>query len=137
MDLLEFKDKTESLRNKSETILRNYKRKGFENVKCYGEIEKFVEHLDDCIKTINYYNKPTIEGTLHKNKNGRFDLVFANHQFTSGSSIEVLVDGEWCVGRVEYGSVEYTHGENEGYYFYNYDGNNIMLENGMTARIRN
>lgn len=131
IDILEFKDKIESLRNKAEKILDNYKREGFDNQRAYKEIEWFVEHLDDCIRSLKYYSKPTIQGELRKKNNGRFELIPIKHEFCSGYDIEILIDDEWCVG-----SVEYTHGEPEGYYFKNTEGKNEMLKNGMIARIR-
>lgn len=53
-----------------------------------------------------------IEGTLHKNANGRYELD--DHEFTSGSSIQIYhqESGYWLFGRVEHAA------KLSGYYFF-------------------
>lgn len=72
-----------------------------------------------------------IEGTLYKNKYDRYELD--NHEFTSGSSIQVYYpeSGFWLVGRVEHSR------KMGGYYFYSDypDLPSFPLKEGMRARV--
>lgn len=105
-----------------------------ENIR--GALYHAADKLNDAKRAIEYFKRPTEEGYLIQNKNGRFEMN--DREFTSGSSIEVYlkkdpknnIEEGWYSGRVEY-----THRDNqEGYYFFG--ANKPFLTEGMKARIR-
>lgn len=102
----------------------------FEDRKVCKGTEKLLEDLDDFIKTIKHYNKTTQEGYLFFNSKNRYSL--GNVELTCGTSVEVYNEKyqEWESGVVEHSS---KYG---GYYFLNYDNENISLSENMKARIR-
>ncbi|MCX7843236.1 MAG: DUF5348 domain-containing protein [Clostridia bacterium] len=112
--------------------------KSFEDKIAYGYIESLFDSVDMAIYKIEHFSKPTIEGTLHENASGKFDLLDRSGKyityFSCGSPIECFIeeDGEkqWIAGRVEHT----TKNGNSGYYFYG--GDKPFLHNGMRARIR-
>lgn len=116
--------------SKINSIYRNAKTESFEDNKGCAAIEKLIEDLEDFTKTINYYSKNTKEGHLKLSENDRYILY--NREFSCGNPIEIYNTEyqEWESGRVEHSS---KYG---GYYFYNNDGENIALSEGMKARIR-
>lgn len=67
------------------------------------------------------------EGYLQHNSQGRYEIPGATY-FTSGEPIEVLVDGVWTKGRMEY-----SH-KDQDYYFIANDGTQIHGLTGMQAR---
>ena len=98
-----------------------------------GQVARIVEYLRDELDEAAYdmemFTREIIEGDLVLNSQGRFNLDTAeNLYFTCGAHIEMLVDGEWHNGRVEHNG--------ESYYFYNYDKEDIVIEEGMRARMR-
>lgn len=66
------------------------------------------------------------QGYLQHNSQGRYTIP--GTYFTSGESIEILVDGFWTKGRIEY-----SH-KDEDYYFISEDGIEVHGLTGMQAR---
>lgn len=105
-----------------------------ENIR--GALYKAADKLNDAKRAIEYFSRPTAEGYLTQNRNGRFEMN--GHELTSGSAIEVYlnkdyennIDGGWYSGRVEHTRME----NQEGYYFYG--ANKPFLCEGMRVRIR-
>lgn len=101
-----------------------------------GSIYQAADKLNDAKRAMDYFTRPTDEGYLEQNRNGRFEMN--DHEFTSGSAIEVYLNEDkenhikegWYAGRVEYTRRD----DQEGYYFYG--ANKPFLEYGMKARIR-
>jgi len=88
-----------------------------------------MESLGDILADINYWNKPvTLEGTLQKNANGRYELN--GFEFTSGWGIEVLIPAdEYRPAHWVYSSIE----ADEKDYFLVYDHRRL---DGLQARLR-
>jgi hypothetical protein len=91
-------------------------------------LERLTELLDEELKEIEHYTRPTREGKLGENDYGKFEL--GDRTFSCGSPLEVFIDGEWWHGRVEA-----TDGQ---YYFYNEQDRDLSpnLYRGMTVRVR-
>lgn len=102
----------------------------FEDVKAYKAMEKLIEDIDTFVSDIKHYSKDTKQGYLRINNNNRY--IINDIELSSGFPIEVynVEYQEWEAGRIEHSS---KYG---GYYFKNYDGNNIVLSDGIIARIR-
>lgn len=67
------------------------------------------------------------EGFLKHNLQGRYEIQNGTY-FTSGESIELLVNDAWIMGRIEY-----SH-KHEDYYFIANDGKQIYGLTGKKAR---
>jgi hypothetical protein len=100
----------------------------FEDIKAYKILERVIEKVEDSISDLKYFSKDLMYGTLYKLDNGKYAINEDNY-FSCGYDIEVWSesDQEWQVGRVEH---------NRDYYFYNYDGDNFELSEGLRVRIR-
>ena len=130
-DFIEIKGQLKKVNEMMEKSLKNYKREGFENKKVYHELEHYSEKIEDMIEFIKYMSRETVEDRLSLRADGRYEINSTTY-FTSGSSIEVYIDGEWCLGRVES-----RHDSGKAiYYFLNNDGNNIDLYEGLRVRVR-
>lgn len=66
--------------------------------------------------------------TLQKNDCGRWDV--GTHELTSGSLVEIRIDGQWICGVIEYWQDAY-------YWFSRYDGIPVILHSGIYARLPN
>ncbi|MDP4146179.1 MAG: DUF5348 domain-containing protein [Bacillota bacterium] len=100
-------------------------------------IYEVAEKLNDAKRAINYFSKPTKEGYLIQDSNGKFKIAYysggTSYPLGCGSSIEVYLQGSrdlkidegWYCSRVEYSN---------GYYFYGFG--NPRLFNGMKVRTR-
>lgn len=102
----------------------------FEDIRGCKATEKIIEDLEDFIRTIEHYSKKTKEGYLELNKNGRYELK--GIELTCSYPVEIYNSKchDWNDGRIEH-SDEYG-----GYYFYNYDGEHVVLNDGIRARVR-
>jgi len=69
-----------------------------------------------------------IEGTLNKNEIGRWEIN--DHEFTSGSCLEILLDNKWIRG-----VIEYWHSRSDYYFYTRLEGIPIGLLQGVTARV--
>ena len=67
------------------------------------------------------------EGYLQHNSQGRYEIPNASY-FTSGEPVQILVDGIWTNGRMEF-----SH-SNGDYYFIADDGTEAHGLTGMQAR---
>lgn len=67
------------------------------------------------------------EGYLQHNSQGRYEIPNATY-FTSGDLIEILADGVWTIGRIEF-----SHSAGD-YYFIANDGAQVHGLTGMQAR---
>jgi hypothetical protein len=66
--------------------------------------------------------------TLRRNEFNRWE--FAEVELTSGSLIEICMDGTWILG-----VIEYWH---DGYYWFSrHDGIPVILHSGIKARLPN
>jgi hypothetical protein len=68
------------------------------------------------------------ETTLRKNDCGRWEVGI--HELTSGSVVEIQIDGHWICGVIEYWSDNY-------YWFSRRDGVPVVLHSGIYARLSN
>ncbi|MTK13906.1 MAG: hypothetical protein F8N39_18145 [Clostridiaceae bacterium] len=102
----------------------------FDNRKACKSLEKFIEDIEDFVRDIKHYSKDTELGYLQLNSNGRY--VLNDTELTCGYPIEIYNTkyNEWNDGRIEHSS------EYDGYYFYNYDKDHIVLNDCVKARIR-
>lgn len=66
--------------------------------------------------------------TLQKNDCGRWE--FGSVELTSGSVVEIRIDGQWLCGVIEYWQDNY-------YWFSRQDGVTIILHSGIHARLHN
>lgn len=67
------------------------------------------------------------EGYLQHNSQGRYEIPNVTY-FTSGEPIEIVVDGVWTKGRIEF-----SHSDKD-YYFIAEDGNQVHGLTGIQAR---
>ncbi len=105
--------------------------KGTENREAYNTLEQLIERLEDAEKYIRYLATPTQEGVLKEHTGvGKFYIVYDNgeesHLLSCGNTLEIYIEDEWHIGRVEA-----TDGK---YYFYG-EGR-PFLYTGMRARKR-
>lgn len=134
-DFVKIKEQAEYLNGLIESAIDNYNRDGFENSKIYGKLENFQGNLEGVIEFIKYMSKEPIVGYLQQMDTGKYECPEAGVYFSCGSRIEAFVKAEyddepkWCSGRIE-------HSDEGGYYFYNYDGENVFLYEGMKVRVR-
>lgn len=134
-DFIKIKEQAEYLNSLIETSMNNYEREGFENKKIYNKLENFQGNLEGVIEFIKYMSKKPIVGHLQLMDTGKYECPEAGVHFSCGSRIEAFVQTEyddeprWCSGRVE-------HQTDGGYYFFNYDGDNVFLYEGMQVRVR-
>ena len=69
-----------------------------------------------------------IEGKLQKNKIERWE--FSGVELTSGSLVELCIEGQWICGVIEYWQ--------DGYYWFSRrDGITVILHFGIKARLPN
>lgn len=68
------------------------------------------------------------EGTLYRNECDRWE--FSGNQLTSGSLVEICIDGNWILGVVEFWHDDY-------YWFRRLDGITVILRSGIKARTPN
>ncbi len=120
--------KLETLLEKIDKTLDAELAEKFEDVEMYRQLEVLQMVLAKYINTNNYLQKPTAEGKLYKNKNGRY--VINDTELTCGDYLEIFNKDEqaWYLGRIE-------HSQKLGYYHSNQEGS-ISLREGMLARIR-
>lgn len=111
-------------------ICDNVPIESFEDKKACKALVKVIEDLEDFIRDIKHYSKHVEQGYLLLNSNGRY--VLNNTELTCGYPVEIYNTkyNEWNDGRIEHSSKYY------GYYFYNYDEEHIVLNDGIKARVR-
>lgn len=142
MKLTELRERLQSLDQSIRQILRDseyefdedlytveYARDNPDAVQLITEYQRILSKLDEVSGTLNYLKQPIAhEGTLHLQKNGRYEVDGV--ELTCGSPLEILVQDEgddypaWVASRIE---------ANNGYYFV--ARRNLPLE-GKRARIR-
>lgn len=66
--------------------------------------------------------------TLQKNDCGRWEV--GTHELTSGSIVEIQIDGHWICGVIE-------HCHDSYYWFSHRDGIPVVLHSGIYARLPN
>ncbi len=126
---IDFLKELKNLKLSADNLLKDDIVDSFENEKAYKSVGYIKKEIEDAIYDMELLSKITIEGTLVLNSQGRFNLDTAQElYFTCGSPVEVFIDNEWYRGRVEH--------IDGSYYFYNYEAENVPLEEGMKARIR-
>lgn len=65
-------------------------------------------------------------GKLERNECGRWE--FSEIELTSGSVVEICIDGQWICGAIEYWQDDY-------YWFSRRSGVTVMLHSGIRARL--
>lgn len=79
----------------------------------YENCRSLVNHLVEVYNDIEYLSKPVVkEGILRKQPNGRYSIDGDDFEFTSGSSIEVLINKgdypkHWIATRIEHNGRDY------------------------------
>lgn len=105
--------------------------RGVENREAYFAIQDFLKRAEITITYLNYLALPTREGTLIRDKdNNKFIIAYDDktqrNWLVGGDPLEVLIGGNWLIGRIEKKGAEfYFHGEE-----------NSLLEEGMKVRLR-
>lgn len=67
------------------------------------------------------------QGVLKHNQSGRYEIP--GTYFTSGDQIELLIEGKWVAGRIEYCY------KNDDYYFLSNEIGNVYQLTGYRARV--
>lgn len=105
-----------------------------EDERAYDKLEYLIDAIDDFERDIKYLSSDDKEGFLKLHYSNKFYIVYDDNTeselLSCGHSLEILVDDEWHIGRVEY-SWEIN---NKGYYYYGLD--NPLLYEGMRVRKR-
>jgi len=102
-----------------------------EDREAYSLLNDIMERMTIAEGFLEYLQKPTEEGTLEEDPLRRkfyvsFDNGKEGHMLSCGSPLELLIDEEWEIGRVE--------AKDGNYYFYG-EGRPYLCK-GMRARIR-
>lgn len=105
---------------------------GEENLEAFFTVKDVEHKLEEAKETLEYLGLPTKEGTITEDsERGEFYISYEpgekSHMLSSGSSLEILIWGEWIIGRVETNS--------DGKYYFTGDGQPLLAA-GMQARLR-
>lgn len=103
-----------------------------EDREAYSTLDRIIEELEGAEDYLNYLNSPAKEGILMLNRNNdKYYIAYDNgtesYDLSCGYKLELFLDGEWIIGRVE------ARGNGE-YYFYGAD--KPSLSYGMKVRKR-
>ena len=134
-DFMNIKDQVDYLIKLIDISMNNYNRNDFENKHVYYKLEGLQSDLDCISEYIKYMNTVPVEGYLVELDNEKYECPEADMRYSCGSQMEAYIkpyeDEEpmWCIGRVE-------HDTDKGYYFLNYEGDNVVLYEGMKVRVR-
>ena len=122
-------DEIKGINKKNKEILKTGTIENFEDEKAHSILEYLYKEIDEAVYELEHLKREVKEGILLLNSQGRYNLdTMPEFYFTCGNPLEILVDEEWHRGRIEHADSDY--------YFWNYDGKNIKLSEGMKARIR-
>lgn len=103
---------------------------GTENREAYFLLEDMAERLSSARDYLDYLTAPAKEGVLRESESGKFYVEFTDgtesHLLSCGNSLELFVDDEWIISRVE--------AKNGKYYFF--AGDKPYLCEGMKVRKR-
>lgn len=116
-------------------IINESNYQGLENAEACRTLESLMEELENAEQTLSYLRQPVREGVLElEPTQDRYFIAYddgkESYTLTCGESLEALIDGEWEIGRVEYGTREGI----KGYYFYG--DSKPLLFRGMRVRKR-
>ena len=83
-----------------------YDREDPEEVMLWSEFSTILMKLDEVSRDLSYLDRPIRRsGKLRKNSNGRY--ACGGYELTSGSGVEILVDGEWLITSIEHNGRDY------------------------------
>lgn len=83
-----------------------YDREDPEEVMLWSEFSTILMKLDEVSRDLSYLDRPIRrKGKLRKNSNGRYECD--GYELTSGSGVEILVDGEWLITSIEHNGRDY------------------------------
>ena len=129
--------KAQDIINKSrlqlETILKAAENnKALEDKEAYYTLDNIIERLERAEDYLNYLNTPTKKGILMLNHdNNKYYIAYddgtESYDLSCGYKLELFLDDEWNIGRVE------ARGDGE-YYFYGCGKPSLFT--GMKARKR-
>jgi hypothetical protein len=73
-----------------------------------SSFNRFEDKLSDVRRMIQGIGAPVVaQGRLYHNESKRYEIEGTDYYFTSGSSIEVLYEGEWIPSSVEHSGKDY------------------------------
>lgn len=105
------------------------------------ELQQLLNKLDDVYHTLNYLSRPIkIDGVLHKNSNGRYEVN--GYELSSGKGIEYLATDDWhmrCNDNDDYVSTPYWKSsriEHDGKDYYIVGANDLTTLENIRVRIR-
>ncbi|KNZ41449.1 DUF5348 domain-containing protein [Acetobacterium bakii] len=103
-----------------------------ENREARDTLEKVIGCLDIARDHLEYLNSPIKEGVLEEDsRTQKFFIIYddrtESYNFGCGSSLELFINGEWIIGRVE--------ANQEGEYYF-YGAGRPLLFRGMRVRKR-
>lgn len=103
-------------------------------------IESWIENAKDISTEIEYESYNTEQGVLHKNRFGRYEIVYddksiRNRELNCGVEIELYAPNEDDVMIWHRGSIEHNENMN-GYYFCNRFGSHQKIHHGSIVRKR-
>lgn len=103
-----------------------------EDQEAYSTLENIIDRLERAENYLKYLNKPVKNGVLQLDTDtGKYFISFDDGEegylLSCGHTLEVYIDDEWIIGRVE------ARGDGE-YYFYGAD--RPALYRGMRVRKR-
>ena len=102
-----------------------------EDHEAYSTLDNIIDKMTSAENEFEYLNSPTKEGILiFDNDTDKYYIDYDDGStsclLSCGSTLELFLDGEWIIGRVE--------ARNGDYYFYG--GDKPSLNYGMKARKR-
>lgn len=105
---------------------------GEENLEAFFTVKDVEHKLEEAKEALEYLGLPTKEGTITEDsERGEFYISYEpgekSHLLSFGNPLEIMIWGEWVIGRIEENS--------EGKYYFTGTGQPLLVS-GMQARLR-
>lgn len=105
---------------------------GEENLEAFFTVKDVEDKLQSAKEALDYLGRSTKEGTITEDPElGKFYIVYDDGEerflLTKGNPLEILIWGEWIIGKVDENS--------DGKYCFTGDGQPLLAQ-GMKARLR-
>lgn len=105
---------------------------GEENLEAFFTVKDVEDKLQSAKEALDYLGRSTKEGTITEDpEHGKFYITYDDgverFLLSQGNPLEILIWGEWIIGKVDENS--------DGEYYFTGDGQPILAQ-GMKARLR-
>lgn len=105
---------------------------GEENLEAFFTVKDVEDKLQAAKEVLDYLGRSTKEGTITEDpEHGKFYIAYDDGEerflLSKGNPLEILIWGEWILGKVDVNS--------DGEYYFTGEGQPILAQ-GMKARLR-